>query len=184
MKGLKISETLCTIYMMGILGFTLISYAFTPSLTVHGRSAAGISKFYYFILYMTAVIMLIGSNNAFIIHPARRFIETVVYSWNSKSKMSFLHLIHGLLYFIVLSLYLYDKPIEPLGFFIVNLIQAVAHYRVYYLKIYEFSHYYTEILVYGYIFLCVSTPAMFFNLLYIFAFVYVTISNRLNEKRI
>lgn len=243
---------LCSSYMFAIFSFTLLSYFFSPQLTKHGRSTSGISKIFYFLLYLTSVLILRNSSSIFIIHPLRRLFETLFYCRKTKSKMTYLHLVHGLLYFIVLSSYIKnvsdrgensiqhykitsnqlnsklngsrfntgdksnhgkdlmldkkdksmpygkdlmlgekDKPvdkkdrmeIEPVGFTLVNIIQAIAHYRVYHLKIYEFSHYYSEILIYSYVFLCIKTAPMFWNLLYILAFVYVSIQNRLREKR-
>lgn len=176
-------ELLSSLYLFGIFAVTVLAYLLNLKLAIHGRTASGINKFYYFILYLTAVILLRHSSSAFIIHPMRRFVETLVYSRQSKSQMTYLHFLHGLVYFIVLSSYLHDRQIEMLGFVLVNLFQAIAHYRVYWLKFFEYSHYYSEILVYGYIFYCLRTWAMFWNLMYIIAFVVTSRTIRQKQPR-
>lgn len=165
-------------YTFGIFVATVLSYLFARPLTVHGRETHGVSKFYYFVFYSLSVMLMSDSRTYFIIHPLRRLLETLIYSRRSKSKMTYLQLAHSLLYFTIVSIYLRDKPVEPIGFVIFNVIQAIAHFRVYVLKKYEFSHYFSEILIYGYVFYCVRTCAMFWNLAYVCAFVLVSIRNR------
>lgn len=175
-------DVLCSLYTFSIFIATMISYLAIPCLTEHGRSTKGLSKFYYFIFYLLSIFLLRNSHNCFVIHPFRRLIETLIYSWHSKSKMSYFQFIHGFTYFAIMTPYLAVRYVEPFGFIILNILQMIAHFRIYYLKKQEFYHYYTEILIYGYIFLCNRTCALFWNLMYIMAFVFVSIRNRSRIK--
>ena len=178
----SIPDILCSLYTFGIFLATLLSYLAAPCLTEHGRSTRGLSKLYYFVFYLLSIFLLRNSGSWFIVHPLRRLVETLVYSRHSRSRISYLQFAHGLAYFAIMSPYIAAHRVEPLGFLAANVLQAIAHFRVYYLKKQEFTHYYTEILIYGYIFLCNRTCALFWNLMYVVAFVFVSIRNRSRAK--
>lgn len=164
-------ETLATIYTFSIFTVTAVLSIVRSRLIEHGRITGGISKMYFFVFYLAGMVVLRNSENYFILHPARRFTETIVYCRESRSRMTYLQFVHGIVYLIFISLYMRDRYVEPFGFILLNILQGIAHYRVYKLRKFEFYHYYTEIAIYLYLFLCNRTCALFFNLLYVIAFV-------------
>ena len=178
----KFSEFYYSVYFAGIFATTVASFILVPEITVHGRRSSGISKRWYLVHYLLAVLFLLPYSSLFIIHPLRRLVESVVYSWNSRSRFTFLQFAHALIYFAILSLYLHDKHIKALPFIAANILQAIAHYRVYRLGKREFSHYYTEILLYASVLYSVPTVPMLLHELYILAFVYVSRANRAWDK--
>lgn len=178
----KSFDAACAFYTFGLFAATLFMHFWLPALVRHGRGVGGVSKLCYSAFYLLATaIALQEARGCFIIHPARRLVETLIYSWNSRSKMSYLQLAHGMLYYFMITHYVSRIHLNLAVFLFLNALQAVAHFRVYRLKKREFTHYYAEILIHGYIFLCAKTYAMLWNLMYVIAFVYSSIANRRQE---
>lgn len=175
------SDIGATIYMLAAFLATVLSSYAAPSLSKHGRSVTGISKLYFFIFYLFASFLLIWFRSSFVIHTARRLLESVLYCWNSKSKMTPLQFVHGMLYYLFLALHLRNKAINTLVLVVVVACQSVAHYRVYVMKKREFSHYFCEAVLYLYLLFYIRSWALFFNAAYVLAFVKVSIKNRKSE---
>ncbi|KAI4291583.1 hypothetical protein PAPHI01_0857 [Pancytospora philotis] len=168
----------CLFYMIGITAGTLVAYFIARDYTKHGRQVAGISKRYYFLFYLLATGLLVAFGSPFALHTLRRLAETLIYSWRSKSRMTRLQLLHGLLYYAALSVCLRKKALHLQGLLALIVLQTLAHYQVYRLGRRGFRHYYAEIAIHTYLFYCVRSWALLFNLLYVVAFVLVSIKNR------
>lgn len=116
----------------------------------------------------------------FIVHTVRRWIETYLYTSNTRSRMTLLQLFQGILYYCALSVHMCRSQhrIWMPTFLAANIMQGVAHYWIYRLRMREFHHYYCEILLYLIVLWHMKSLCMLFNLLYVILFVGMTISNR------
>lgn len=197
------------LYFLSILVLTIISGIFYPSLLSHGRKIdplnlgrynirffkpiaflhnIRLSKKYYFLFYLVPMIIYLGTDGSFprsllLIFYIRRFIETLLYSRNSKSKMTIIQFIHGIIYYIFVSLNIQDNnrmATWPL-IYLLNLIQLVAHIRLYKLSKYEFFHYYSEIAYYFVLFYYIGSLSLLLNCMYVIAFTLISIKMRVSR---
>jgi hypothetical protein len=167
--------------------------------TLHGQT---ISKRYFLCFYTIPVCMLmllnlvsqasfskaLGSSigaakqQPFIFHSLRRWIETYFYTRKTRSRMTLLQFIQGVLYYCTLSVHILRSQCKVRGstFLVANVMQGIAHYRVYRLGKQEFYHYYCEVLLYLIVLCDLRSLSMLFNFLYVVLFVKITIGNRLN----
>lgn len=157
-----------------------------PNLTKHGRISSGISKNYFVLFYLYGLILSLykGISNIFFIHFLRRLIECLCLRYK-RSKMNIVQFLHGIIYYTFLISHLQGRKLSnPLLFVILNVLQSIAHIRIFLYSDNTYCHYYLEILIYLYVFYKVKTLEMLFNLFYVIAFVCSSISNRHVKKMI
>lgn len=112
-------------------------------------------------------------NISLFIHPLRRLFETLLYSRNSKSFMTSIQFIHGLFYYLILTFSMRHIQLNSNIFIALNLLQGIAHFRVYCLKKAEFLHYYSEALIHLFFFISDVSFSKFFNLFYVLLYIYI-----------
>lgn len=97
--------------------------------------------------------------------------------------MTLLQFVQGIVYYCALSVHIHRsrRNIWAPTFLVANILQGIAHYRVYRLGKQEFSHYYCEILLYLVVLCHLRSLGMLFNLLYVIVFVKMTIDNRIGS---
>lgn len=205
-----LKEVFFSFYFLCIATGTMSCYKFIPELIQNGRSIPSLSfqskstfftaietlhntkicKKYFYIFYCVPILFNFpgtGPNLIFLIHPMRRLIETLIYSRNSKSSMTGIQFVHGLIYYCMLSICLRSEYINPEIFILSNILQAIAHYRVYALKKTENLHYYTECLIYLFILMSSPTFSKLLNFIYVVSFAYVTVRfkqiKKIKEKK-
>lgn len=174
-------DTLTTCYFAMLPVATLFSHVFMNGLTRHGYIATGISKNNYKHMYMYGLLMFIrlSPGNTYIIHLGRRLIETQVFRYSERSKMSVLQLMHGVVYYLVMCLHLRDKCIRHKHVFVLlNVLQSISHYFVFVRKCFIYSHYLLEAAIYLALFWDIGTVQLFLNFLYVLSFVFSSIRNR------
>lgn len=162
-----------------LLPFAVFILSFT-NLVDHGRIKNGISKncFIYFYIFCLIFNISIGSVNFFLIHVTRRIFECLIFRYQS-GKMSFLHLIHGFIYYIFLSIHLrHVKNINLHIFIVLNLFHFISHYVVFKMRKYPYLHYLGEFLIYLYLYRSIKSTELLCNLFYVSIFILVSIRNR------
>lgn len=175
-------DTFFTLYIFVNFIALCVSGLVCPKMACHGRNVKGLSKVFFAAFYLISAAILLKSRNIFILHPLRRLIETLVYCRNSKSKISPVHFLSSTIYYILFSLYIANRHIEPYSFIAANVLQAVAHYRVFVLKKCEYCHYLTEVAIYAVVFWSDRTCALFWNMMYAFAFALICARQRCQER--
>lgn len=191
------SEIFFCLYFFILFTGTLTSNKFFPVLLQNGRKIqtmhlktknpllclvqilhnTKISKKFFFTLYTIPFFTLLlfpnkTSPSLFLIHPLRRLCESLVYSRNSKSFMTVIQLIHGLSYYFILTFLLNNIKLNLKIFILLNILQGIAHFRVYYLHKREYSHYYTEVFIHLFFFLSDPIFSKFLNFAYVMSYVY------------
>ncbi|WEL38889.1 hypothetical protein PFJ87_06g01580 [Encephalitozoon hellem] len=164
---------------------TLASYIFANSLTRHGHIPKGISKnnYQYFYAYGIILSFLLPIKNIYPFHLGRRFIETKVLRYSSRSRMSLLQFAHGMVYYTFICIHLRDKAIRSKGIFVLlNALQSLSHYFVFVRKTFQYSHYAVEVIIYAFVYWEVGTAQMLFNFLYVLSFAFSTIRNRMTSQ--
>ncbi|KMV66028.1 ATP-binding protein [Encephalitozoon cuniculi EcunIII-L] len=165
---------------------TILSHTFMNSLTRHGRIPKGMSKnnYQYFYIYGLILSAFLPVRNIYPVHLGRRFIETKIFKYSVRSRMSPLHLIHGLVYYTFICIHLRDRAISNKAvFMLLNALQSVSHYCVFARKTFAYSHYAAEVMIYTFIYWEVRTIQMLCNLLYVLSFVFSSVRNRRVCKR-
>jgi hypothetical protein len=167
-----------------LLPFTVFLLSFT-NLVDHGRVKEGISKNYFIYLYIFSLVfnIVIGSLNFYLIHVIRRIFECLIFRYQS-SKMSFLHLIHGFIYYLFLSIHLrHAKNISLHIFICLNLFHFLTHYTVFKMRKYSYSHYLGEFLIYFYLYRTLKSIELLCNIFYLIIFILVSVRKRRLYKK-
>lgn len=171
--------TMC--YFVLLPNLVLVSHVFVNDLTKHGYISTGISKnnYKYFYLYGLLLFLLLSPCNLYSVHLGRRLVETLIFRYSRRNKMSLLQFVHGIIYYTFLCLHLKDKSISHGRLFIVlNAIHSLSHYYVFIKKRFAYSHYIAEAMIYTALFWDIGTLQLLFNLLYVISFVFSSIKNR------
>lgn len=198
----QISETIFSLYFLTIFIGTLLLSKFFPFLLENGRNVSNIqikkmkylkpieffhnlkiSKKYFFVLYIIPFVLLFiptagVSLTVFFIHPFRRLLESIVYSRKSKSYMTSVQFIHGLLYYLILTLCMKSIKIDIKQFLILNFLQGIAHFRVYYQAKREYFHYYSEALIHFFLYISSPNASKFLNFIYVLCYVCISSKQR------
>lgn len=174
---------LSVLYFLSIFISVPFAHIYIPSLTSHGRISSGISKNYFVLFYLYALFLTSykGISNIFFVHFVRRTLECLFLRYK-RSKMNVLQFAHGVIYYTFLVFHLHDRRLtHSLVFVVLNILQSVAHIRIFLFRHDTYTHYYLEIIIYFYVFYELRTLEMLFNLLYVISFV---ISSIFNRKRV
>jgi hypothetical protein len=171
-------------YFLVLISSTIFLFLFAQHMTMHGHLKGRFSKNSFRYFYGFAVLFYFfysSTPNVFLFLIARRFIESCVFVYCERSRMSLPQMGVGFSYYTVLTVHLHDKEIEPKYVFIIlNLFQAGSHYLVFKRKIYvlRYSHYLCEFIIYLFLFFVIRSWVLFLNLMWIITFVSITIYNR------
>lgn len=172
------------IYFAMLPAAVLGSHLFLNGMTRHGHIPAGISKnnYWYFYLHGLVLMLLLAPGNMYCMHLGRRLVETQVFRYSGRSRMSVLQLVHGLVYYTFLCMHLRDKVIRHrMLFCTLNVLQTATHYCVFVRRRLVYSHYAAELLLYLTMFLDIGTVELFLNAVYVGLFVFSTVRNRRNK---
>ena len=165
-----------------ILPFITFITSFTP-LILHGHIKKGMSKNFFIFFYINCLIFnfFIKNFNLYLLHILRRAIECLIFRYNH-SKMNYIQFIHGIIYYIFLSLHLRDiEGINLPVFILLNVFQTLTHILVFRYKRFVYSHYFSEFLIYLYLFYIKKSKELFYNTIYLIIFILTSIINR-NKK--
>lgn len=175
-----------TLYFVFLPVATVLSHLLANGLTRHGHVPGGISKnnYKYFYAYGVVLSLVLPVRNIYPAHLMRRLVETGIFKYSPKSRMSLLQFAHGVVYYTLVCVHLRDKHIGNRGLFaLLNVAQLCCHYCVFVRKTFVYSHYVAEVMIYGFLLWEVRTAEMLFNLLYVVSFVASSVSNRCTCRR-
>ncbi|KAG0438906.1 hypothetical protein DMUE_2800 [Dictyocoela muelleri] len=233
-------------FLILLISSSLFSFLFIPSLTFHGYTNQRISKNYFFIFYLTGVIVVLNfvirSNNGqlinnkvnfnvyfkgnfkdifrvnfkgifkgnfkdifkstlkvnfknnylkhpFSIHLYKRLFESLVLKYSKHNKMSVIHLLTGIVYYLLLTDYLLRFKVSWY-FLIFSFLQFFGHLKVRGTNkntlnrnifknlirlIFKYPHYLSEICIYLIIFLEIKSLELFLNLIWVIVFVFISV---------
>lgn len=179
-------DTATTCYFLLLPAATLTLHVFANSLTRHGHIPAGISKnnYRHFYLYGLVLLLWMSPGNMYCIHLGRRLVETWIFRYSDKSRMSVLQLVHGMVYYTFMCLHLRDRHIRRRDVFVaLNVLQSAAHYCVFVKRRLVYSHYVAEAMIYLTVFWDIGTLPLFLNLVYVLTFVFSSVRNRRRLER-
>ncbi|EJW03287.1 hypothetical protein EDEG_02353 [Edhazardia aedis USNM 41457] len=174
------------LYMLSLIGGSIFTSLICPNLSKHGYNTRGISKNYFILFYLYAILYYIyikDSFNVYFVHICRRFVECCFLKYSRRCKMSFIHLFVGFSYYTVVINKLREENFGYLYvvlFLILNLLQSYAHYRIFAQKKRNipYFHYLCEFLIFLSIFYKVRSLFCFLNCCWIVTFSAVTILQR------
>lgn len=166
------------LFIFSLLLSTLLLHNTNRTIIYHGYTQKLLNKNLFFCFYCYGLYLTLGKNHIFSLHLARRLIETLIFRYSNKNRMSVAQFISGLLYYyFIVHNVLYVK-IFTIPFIFVNVLQLIAHYRVFVMKINSFKHYYSEILIYFVVFMSSCNIFFLLNFIWVCVYVRVTIVNR------
>lgn len=167
------------------LPFILFLFSFT-SFVDHGYIKLGFTKNFFILLYLFAIILhfFLHTINFYMIHLLRRFFECFLFRYKN-SKMSFLQLLHGIIYYFFISLHLSSKKIIYINVWIcLNIVHTITHYFVFKKRKFLYSHYFIELCIYFYLYIEFRSVELLFNLWYLIIFILITLKNRIKVEKL
>lgn len=117
------------------------------------------------LIHLVPLVLLRNSDSFFVIYPARRFIESIIYNRTFILHIGYGKLLHQIIYSSLLAVHIKNRYVEPYGFLFLNIMQSMACYRIYKLNKIEFTAYYSEIAMHAYLLFCSPSIPLIFNLL-------------------
>jgi hypothetical protein len=189
-QPLKEADFLGSAYFYTAIMLILLCDLICPELLRHGRGCSGVSKniFKYFYFFGLMVFIPLYSvspvANLFWVHLLRRFVECMIFRYSGNSRMNYFQVLHGFLYFLLISVHLSDKEMTcKIPFILLNVVQFLAHWYVFTHKEHLFYlHYLAEVAIYVLLAFDIGTTLLLLNSIYVMIFAYMSIADKAGNK--
>lgn len=167
--------------MLCLITVSLLLDRYAKSMVTHGYTDKWIGKNCFSLFYLFAILLYIAkakNYNLYILHLTRRFVESLLYRYSAKNRMSILQLLTSFIYYYFMVMNLIDESINCKAFIYANVLQGIVHYSIYKKFYFVYAHYYCEIMIYLVVFVSVRSLFCALNLVWVVVYTYITISNR------
>lgn len=166
-------------FILSLIIVTLILNKCHKTIIAHGYTNKMVSKNLFALFYLFGLFLIRNNtNHTYTIHLARRLLETLIFRYTSKNRMSVLQFATGMAYYYFIIYNITGVEIIKAPFIAWNVLQFIAHYCIFIRGYNIYAHYYCEIGLYATVFISSGSVFFFLNMVWICVYTYVSVANR------